>query len=393
MQGWKAWLPVVSLSFAAFIFVTTELVPVGLLPDISKGLGSTESETGLLVTVYAWMVAVMSLPLTVLTARKDRRMLMLWILGIFVASHAVAACAQSYVMLMLARMGISLGHAVFWAITTPLAVRLAPEGKRGQAIAVIVTGTSLAVVLGVPLGTMVGKYLGWRATFALIGIIAFCIMLVIGRLLPPLPSSNAGSLKSVPILLRRGALLKVYLLTVLVVTGHFSTFTYLRPFMEQVGGFDSSLVILLLLLLGGAGIIGSYLAGICAERFPNAILVIPLALLCLCLLLMTSAAASVWFVIPLCLVWGGSMSAVCLVFQVRIMNIASNAVDVALAISSGIFNIGIGGGAFVGSMVFVRLGIGNVGYTGAVFVGLAVLIVLATLSRSGRGNDGTQRVK
>lgn len=375
-QGWKAWLPAVSLGFAAFIFVTTELIPVGLLPEIAAGLGQSQSVTGLLVTAYAWMVALMSLPLTVMSARFDRRLLLLWLLAAFAVSHVLAAAAQSFTMLLLARVCIALSHAVFWSITTPLVMRVAPEGKKAQALGVIVTGVSLATVLGVPLGTMLGHALGWRAAFVAIGAIALCILLLIRRLLPPLPSSNAGSLRSVPLLLRRLPLMKIFVLTLLVVTGHFAAFTYLTPFLEQQGGFSPRYVVFFLLLLGGSGILGSIVSGRYAERHPRAALLTPMLLLCLCLALLQFTDGGFFRMALLCIVWGASMPAVCLVFQTRVLNLAPDAADVAVSIYSGTFNIGIGGGALLGSRVYADLGLSSIGYAGALFMALAALVCM-----------------
>ena len=373
-QGWKAWLPAASLGFAAFIFVTTELIPVGLLPDIATGLGQSQAVTGLLVTAYAWMVALMSLPLTVMSARFDRRSLLLWLLAAFAASHVLAAAAQSFTMLLLARVCIALSHAIFWAITTPLVMRVAPQGKKAQALGVIVTGVSLATVLGVPLGTMLGQALGWRAAFIAIGAIALGILLLIRRLLPPLPSSNAGSLRSVPGLLRRASLMKIYALTLLTVTGHFAAFTYLTPFLAQQGGFSPRFVVFFLLLLGGSGILGSILSSRYTEKYPRATLLLPLLLLCACLALLRFTDGDFYRVALLCIAWGASMPAVCLVFQTRVLNLAPDAADVAVSIYSGTFNIGIGGGALLGSRVYADLGLNAVGYAGALFMAGAVLV-------------------
>lgn len=176
-----SWFAVVTLAIAAFIFNTTEFVPVGLLPDIATGFNMDISRTGLLMTLYAWAVTLFSLPLTMLTARFDRRRLLAALFVLFIASHALAAVAWSFSSLLLARIGVAMAHAVFWAITIPLAVRLAPKGKTSKALSFIVTGSSLATVLGVPLGTVIGNHVGWRVTFGVIGVIATIILILLWR--------------------------------------------------------------------------------------------------------------------------------------------------------------------------------------------------------------------
>ncbi|MGL4667056.1 MAG: MFS transporter, partial [Saezia sp.] len=254
----RAWFPVYALAFAAFIFNTTEFVPVGLLPSIAGSFSMDVANTGLLITGYAWIVTLMSLPLTLLTARWERRRLLL-LLVLFIASHIFAAVAWSFASLMVSRVGVACAHAVFWAIATPLVVRMAPMGKGAKALGLMVTGCALATVLGVPIGTIIGQYAGWRMTFLCIGGVALIVLIVLAFLLPRLESSNAGSLKSVPILFKRPALVHIYVLLALLVTAYFTAYTYISPFMSEVGGFGDQFIIILLLVIGCSGIIASIL--------------------------------------------------------------------------------------------------------------------------------------
>ena len=173
----RIWSSILCLAFAGFIFNTTEFVPVGLLPNIAESFSMDVAHAGLLLTIYAWAVSLLSLPLTVLTSKMDRRKLLIFLFCLFIGSHILAGFAWSFYSLMVARIGIACAHAVFWAITTPLAVRLAPNGKKAKAMGFIVVGTSMATVLGIPIGTMIGQLVGWRITFLCIGFIAFCVML------------------------------------------------------------------------------------------------------------------------------------------------------------------------------------------------------------------------
>lgn len=378
---WKAWLPVIGLSFAAFIFNTTEFVPVGLLPDIAKSFDMEISQTGLLITGYAWVVTLMSLPLTILTAKIERRLLLMILFVLFIGSHILAWLAWSFTTLMIARIGIACAHAVFWAITTPLAVRIAPMHKRAKALSFIVTGSSLAMVLGVPIGTLIGHYSNWRITFLCIGIIAFLVMLLLLYLLPKLPSSNAGSLKSLPSLFKRPALIHVYILTAIIVTGYFTAYTYVTPFMTEVGSFGEQFTIFLLLIIGGAGIIGSIIFTKCSNNYPVASFITPLGILLLCLLSLHICTYSAYSIILLCIVWGTAMTMIVLSLQSKVLDIAPDASDIAISMFSGIFNIGIGGGALVGSIVLAKLNTSFIGYVGASFVLLAFIMTYSVSQR------------
>ncbi|OCG02652.1 sugar transporter [Gilliamella apis] len=370
----RIWSSILCLALAAFIFNTTEFVPVGLLPNIAESFSMDVAHAGLLLTIYAWAVSLLSLPLTVLTAKMERRKLLIFLFCLFIASHILAGFAWSFYSLMVARIGIACAHAVFWAITTPLAVRLAPNGKKAKAMGFIVVGTSMATVLGIPIGTMIGQLVGWRVTFLCIGVIAFCVMASLIYLLPAVPSMNTISLKAIPEVLKRPVLLNIYLLTAIIITGHFTAYTYITPFMLNVGGFSEQIVVSLLLAVGFSGMIGSLIFAKYAEPHPTAILVMPVILLIICLLSLYVCSFSLITAILQGMVWGLAITIIGMVMQSKVIDAAPDAADIATSVYSGIYNIGIGGGAFVGSQVLVYLSTHYIGFVGAIFVIIALIL-------------------
>lgn len=371
------------LAFAAFIFNTTEFIPVALLSDIGATFAMPVADTGLMMTVYAWTVSLMSLPFMLLTAKWERRSLLLALFGVFVVGHVLSVLAWRFELLLLARIVVALAHSVFWAITAALVMRVAPKGKGALALSWLSVGSSLAMVLGLPLGRILGQLLGWRTTFAIIGVIACGVMFLLWKILPKLPSQNSGSLKSLPLLAQRPMLLSIYALTLIGVTAHFTAYSYIEPFVLQISVMNANWATAVLLMFGVAGMVASWLFGRFHQRFSTAFLLTTLLCLMMSLMLLLPLSGSVVAMFALIFVWGLAMGCLALSLIMRVLHYASDATDVASAIYSGIFNVGIGGGALLGGVVMKQWGLPNIGWVGAALAMLGLLIFVCATRKYG----------
>lgn len=370
----KQWVSVCALAVGAFIFNTTEYIPIALLSDIGQSFDKPATEVGMMITVYAWIVALLSLPLMLMTKNIERRKLLLMLFALFALFHALSFFSWNFNILLVSRIGIALTHAVFWSITASLAVRLAPTGKTNQALGLLSTGTVLAMVLGIPLGRVVGQYFGWQLSFLLIGVCAAGVMLVLAKNLPALPSQNTGSLSSLPSLFKRRNLMLLYAMTVLIITAHFTAYSYIEPFVLQVGGFKAEQVTIVLSLYGLAGFAASYLFGKWFAKSQHLFMLGAVAVILLSALLLLPFASFPYAVYALVFIWGVAIVIVSLGMVSKVLAFASDATDVANSIYSGLYNVGIGGGALLGHYVTVWFGLSNIGIAGALLAaaGLAV---------------------
>ncbi len=372
---WR-WLPVLTLTLCAFVFNTSEFIPIGLLLDIGRDFGTSEAQTGWLVTIYAWVVALTSLPLMLLASKMECRKLMLVILTVFVVSHGVSAISTDYWMLLASRLGVACSHAVFWSVASPFAVEVAPKRRRAAALSLIVAGSSIAMIVGLPLGRVLGLYLGWRMTFLAIGIVSAGALFCLWRFFPSVQNKNAVRLAEVPKLLTKPALLAVYVLTPVIMTGNFTVYSYIEPFLEQAAGFPPEGITWILVCYGAVGIVGSLIFPKLYEGHPFAVMRFAAVGIAAALLLMGPAAVSTWLIVAVCIFWGLAVTIYNLVFQSAIITAAPTGTAVAMSVYSGIYNIGIGTGALVGGLVCTHLSVADIGYAGGAVAALAALFCL-----------------
>lgn len=375
----RSWVLLTVFSYTAFIFNTTEFMPIGLLSDIAADFGVSEAHASLLISVYAWFVALMSLPLMLMVGKSDFRKMLLAVVGIFIVSHVASALSSSFAMLLVSRLGVACAHAVFWSIISPLALHVAPEGKRQTAMGMIITGTSLAMIAGMPIGRVIGLHLGWRASFGCIAGAALLSLLLIAALLPSAPNNQDTSLKSLPAVFRRPAITGIYVFTFLIAAAHYIGYSYIEPFLKQVAGMSDGLTTLSLTIFGVAGIGASVLFSKYYDKRSRLFLTIISVGMVAILLMLQPAAAIRYAPMGHCVLWGLTFMAFCIVTEFEIINHSSQYATIAVSIYSSIFNVGIGCGAFFGGMALTTFSISSIGYVGGLVATIAMVFAFKRL--------------
>lgn len=365
-SNFVAWLPVISLTCAAFIFNTSEFIPIGLLSAISTDFGMSEASAGWLITIYAWVVALASLPLMLIFSNAELKKLMLCVMALFVASHALSTLSQSYAMLMTSRIGVALSHALFWSIASPMAIRAAPEGKSSSALGFIVTGTSLAMIAGLPLGRALGLYVDWRTSFGSIGALAFAILVLFWRVFPTMPSTQKLSLSILPSLAKNKRFAKIIFLTALIFTANFTAYSYIEPFLAQIANLSAFAITSILGIFGACGVVASVVFSKYYDKHHFVFVNICLFGVVLALLALHFGAIGLFLSILVCAFWGFAFMCYLLVFQSQTIAAVPQATTIAMSILSGTCNVGIGLGAFVGGLTYAHLGAQYIGYVGGV---------------------------
>lgn len=370
----KKWMALVGLTLSTFIFNTSEFIPIALLTDIGGDFGLSEAKAGMLISVYAWVVMALSLPLMLMTSKMEMRRLLLGVMAVFTSFQVMSYLSTSFTMLMLSRIGVACAHSIFWSIVSIVAVRIVPESHKAVALSMIVTGSSIAMILGLPLGRVIGLSVGWRMTFLSIGAVALFVFLYLFSLLPKVPSGGGMTAKDLPTMLKNKVLVGIFITTAAFATGYYTAYSYIEPFLQQVGNMTESQITTTLMLFGFAGILGSVLFSKFYPRLGKKFISISLVGLIVSAFLLLPASGGIAAAILVCAFMGMSATAFNVAMQSEIISDSEESqTTVAMSIFSGIFNLGIGTGALIGGSVCTHLSISFIGVAGGAIV-LAALI-------------------
>ncbi|MER5555251.1 MFS transporter [Streptomyces sp. NPDC002793] len=364
---------------AAFTFNTTENLPIGLLDVISADLEVSLPAVGYLVTAYGLTVALVSLPIAHATRSMPRRHVLTVLLAALVLSSLVSALGAGYWLLLAARLVTALAQALFWAVMGPVAVGLFPPEVKGRVIGVLSVAGSLALVLGVPVGTWLGRQSTWQVPLAVLAGLGLVSLVTIAALLPTSrPGEGHAAHGSAPDRRRFGIVLVT---TALSVTGAFTGYTYIVTFLDDVSGFSDTSAGALLMVSGIAGVLGVTAAGPLLDRFPRGTLVVPVATQAAGLLGLYVVGTGQAAAIACLALLGGSLGPVFMATQNQMLRVAPGRTEIALAANSGAYNAGIAAGALLGGMILSASDVRATFLVG----GLLTLAALAALLTEGLG--------
>lgn len=379
-------LALLALAIGAFGIGTTEFVIVGLLPQVAHDFAVSIPTGGLLVTGYALGVVFGAPLMTVLGTKVSRKRMLMVLMGLFVIGNVLSALAPSFAVMLIGRVIASLAHGAFFGIGSVVAADLVAPDKKAGAIAMMFTGLTVANVVGVPLGTLVGQHAGWRVTFGIVAAIGILGLAGVARLVPDLPKPEGVHLRHELAAFKNVQVLLAMAMTVLGFGGVFATVTYVAPMMTNVAGFSDGSVTGLLVLLGLGMVGGNLIGGRFADRALMPMLYVSLGALALVLGVFTLTAHNqVAAAVTLTLI-GALGFATVPPLQKRVLDHAHGAPTLASAMNIGAFNLGNALAAWLGGIVIAA----GLGYTAPNWVGAAlaaaalmIAVLSATLERRG----------
>lgn len=378
----RSWLGVAVITASLFTFVTTELMPVGLLTPVSQSLDVPVGVAGLMVTLYG-ISAGLGVPFIVAWTRQvNRRVLLSVLLAVLALGNLLTAVSPSFPFILATRLIMGFANGVFWAIGVSMAMRLVPGHLAARASAIALSGISIAQVAGIPLGTFLESLTGWRATFAIWAGLSTLVFLAVAVVVPSLPSDNAVPVREVFRLpIERPQLRLVMIAVTLYVLGHFGAYTFIRPFAEQHSSASAAFISALLVAYGIGGAAGNFIAGHTVARNPRASFVAACTGLVAAMLLLLSIGHTRPGLILAVVLWGVSFGAANLCQIALMLDAAPDKFEAAMSINTLGYNTSIAVGALAGGLFADGLGVDSAVWYGVTLTGAALIVTLGSRRR------------
>ncbi|KOG88934.1 MFS transporter [Streptomyces varsoviensis] len=372
-------LALLALAIGAFGIGTTEFVIMGLLPQVGADLGVSVPTAGFLVTGYALGVMIGAPIMTVVGTRISRKNMLMLLMGLFILGNLISAVAPVFAVMLIGRVVASLAHGAFFGIGAVVAAELVAPHKKAGAISMMFTGLTVANVVGVPLGTLVGQSAGWRVTFLIVAALGVLGLAGVAALVPDMPKPRGVRLRHEVAAFKNTQVVLAMAMTVLGFGGVFAAITYIAPMMTDVAGFAESSVTWLMVVFGLGMVTGNLVGGRLADRRLMPMLYTALGGLALVLLLFTFLASGKAASVVAVFLIGALGFATVPPLQKRVLDHAHGAPTLASAANIGAFNLGNALSAWIGGAVISA----GFGYSAPNAVGAALAaaaLVLAVIS-------------
>jgi MFS transporter, DHA1 family, inner membrane transport protein len=378
-----------SLTAGAFAIGMTEFVIMGILPNVAVDLHVSISTAGQLITSYALGVAIGAPILAIATYKLPQKMLLCLLMAIFILGNAIAVIAPNYEMVMVARLITALAHGTFFGVGSVIAANLVRPDKRAGAISVMMAGLTIANIIGVPLGTFIGQHLGWRASFGSIVIMGIISLIGIITFIPHIQQKTSTSLFQQFRALAQPKLLLVLLIGALGCSSLFTVFTNIAPILIQITGFSEQSVTWILVLFGFGVTLGNILGGKLADWKLMPSLLGNFAVLALILAIFAFTDKVPVAAVITVFVWGIAAFGILPGLQIRIMNLAKEAPELAATSTHSALNVGNAGGAFLGGWAITHIGLSSLPWIGSLLTAIGLLLALASYVYERRGRHGS----
>ncbi|MFB6365413.1 MFS transporter [Paenibacillus elgii] len=362
------------LALGAFVTGTAEFVVSGILEIISADLHVSIAAAGQLITIYSLSYAIGALVLVMLTAKFNRKKVLMYALLTFIAGNIVALFSLNFGMLMLSRIILASSGGLYTVIATSYAARLASPQKQGNAIATVITGFSVSLILGVPFGTLIAAYIDWRYIYLIIAVVTLLNLLLLQKFIPKFEGASPVPLKQQFLLIKDKQVISGLATTVFWILGYTMVFAYIAPMMSELAGFSIEMISSALLVLGVSAFIGSRFGGYAVDRWgPIRTILFSLILHSATLFVLTPATASTVTLLLTIMIWGAATWTTTPANQFYLISLRPQSSEVVLSFNTAFMNIGMTLGAGLGGIVIEYMNIQHMGWIGGVTVLLAVV--------------------
>jgi predicted MFS family arabinose efflux permease len=363
-----------ALTAAGFLTIMLETMPAGILPEMSNGLGVTESAAGQFVSIYAIGSILGAIPIISATMGWPRRRLLVSALTGYVVTSLIVAVSSSFVLTLGARFVAGVFAGVLWGIIAGFAGRLVTDAQRGRGLTIALAGTPIALAIGTPAGTLMAGVVGWRLTFVAMAVFAALVIVWAMVALPAMPGQEKGDRTPIARVFTLPGLVPVLITAVLYVAAHNLLYTYIAPFLAPVGLADS--VSAILLVFGVASLLSLVITGALIDKHLRTLMIASAGLFAVAMLVLGFLSGSPVAVFASAAAWGLAFGGAASLLQTAMMNTAGTAVDAAQSVMVTGWNIGIAGGGIAGGALLSTFGTASLGWATFALLVLALIIVV-----------------